>query len=227
MNKTHLDYFRDRSEREHPWTGNKLRDWWTSVFGDQPTRLQPSTVSRDKLKSICANSDYSNREALAAVMAWGGMRRSHGRGLIVNLEKICDIVGNLRCGQLSRDGAYSQFFELRRNGQLRGMGPAYYTKLIFFCSPKHDGFIMDQWTSKSINLIYDTRVVDLTYAGHVSDKNDATTYVKFCHAVEELAQKGGWTTEEAEMRLFSYGGKTKGLWREYVIKNWKRPGKQL
>ena len=173
MNKIHCNQFLTISEGEHPWTGLKPRNWWASVFGDQSTRLEALPISRDKLKKLCANTEYSDREALAAVLAWGGMRRSHGRDLRANIDGICNIVSGLRNGQLSKNDAYSQFFEMRHEGKLRGMGAAYYTKLIFFCAPKHDGYIMDQWTSKSINLIYGTNVVDLTYAGHVSDKNDA------------------------------------------------------
>ena len=101
------------------------------------------------------------------------------------------------------------------------MGAAYFTKLIFFCSPKHDWYIIDQWTSKSVNLISEKKLVKLTNGGHVSDANDASTYIEYCEFIENLSLMGGWCREDTEKRLFSFGGKKKGAWRSYVIENWK------
>lgn len=218
VKKTHLDQFLKLSADDHKWIGRKPLDWWIQVFGDRRTRLRPGPVSRHQLKVLCKNPEYSNKEVLAAVMAWGGMRRNHGRAQIQNLKATCKIVSELRTGQLTKYEAYGRFFERRRNGQLPCMGPAYYTKLIFFCTPRHDGYIMDQWTSKSINLIYGTRIVDLNNKGLVTDRNDVGTYEPFCRAVERLARYGKWSPEETEIRLFSYGGAKKGAWRDYVIR---------
>jgi hypothetical protein len=72
MNKTHLDQFLKLSEDDYRWKGLKPLDWWINVFGDSRTRLRSATVSRDQLKALCENPKYSDKEALAAVMAWGG-----------------------------------------------------------------------------------------------------------------------------------------------------------
>jgi len=218
----HLEKFRECSEEEHKWVGLNILDWWESVFPGEATSLPPKAVTRGELKALCADPSFSDQETLAAVMAWGGMRRNHGRELHPNLGKICKVVGTLRSGKLSRQEAFSEFLKHRLNGNLRGMSAAYFTKLIFFCSPQHDGYIMDQWTSKSVNLIKNEKLVHLTYAGHVSDKNDASTYCQFCEFIEDLSQEQGWTPEETEVRLFSYGGKNKGKWRAHVVQNWHR-----
>jgi len=218
----HLNTFLQSSANDHKWIGLNVLDWWESVFPDQKTKLPSKSVSRDELKALCADQAFSDQEAVAAVLAWGGMRRNHGRGLSPNLQKICRIVASLRSGQLTRYEAFSAFYTLRLEGSLTGMSAAYFTKLIFFCAPKNDGYIMDQWTSKSVNLISGKQVVNLTHAGHVSDHNTATTYIKFCEYVEELSKRGCWTPEETEIRLFSYGGRNKGEWRSYVIANWSR-----
>jgi hypothetical protein len=86
MNKTHLDQFLKLSEDDYRWKGLKPLDWWINVFGDSRTRLRSATVSRDQLKALCENPKYSDKEALAAVMAWGGMRLNHGRAQKPNLK---------------------------------------------------------------------------------------------------------------------------------------------
>ncbi len=78
---------------------------------------------------------------------------------------------------------------------------------------------MDQWTSKSVNLISGKGIVNFTYAGHVSDENDASTYTEICEFVEHLAQQSAEDAEETEIRLFSHGGKKKGAWRSLVKEN--------
>ena len=223
MNEKHFEKFKNKSKPEPKWVGGNVFNWWLSVFNIQDTRLKPTKeLCRNQLKTLCASADYSDVEAFAAVMAWGRMRRDHGRQLKTNIENVCDVVGHLRRGQYSSVDAYSKFFDLRYDKTLPGMGAAYYTKLIFFCSPKHDGYIMDQWTSKSINLIFGSEIVDVTPPGWVNDKNNSTTYNKFCRCIEKLSQRGGWSPEDTEIRLFSKGGAKKDCWRSYVIHNWSR-----
>ena len=100
------------------------------------------------------------------------------------------------------------------------MTAAYFTKLIFFCPRQHDGYIMDQWTSKSVNLIFDEKIVDLSKAGFVTDTNNADKYERFCRCIEELGEAAGWEPEETELRIFSEG-RGRGAWRNYVIENWR------
>ena len=205
---------------DHKWVGRNPSNWWESVFPGQNNKLPSKSVSREELKTLCADHAFSDQETVAAVMAWGGMYVNHGRKLGSNVKKLSEIVGSLRSGDLTRDEAFSAFHDQRLKGKLKGMGAAYFTKLIFFCSPEHDGYIMDQWTSKSVNLISEKTLVNLSYAGHVSDANDASTYIEFCEFIENLSLMGGWSPEETEMRLFSFGGTQKGEWRSYVIENW-------
>ena len=104
-----------------------------------------------------------------------------------------------------------------------GIGPAYYTKLIFFCHPKHDGYIMDQWTARSANLLIDQsdnriRLNKSKYFQGVSDFNNQCVYEEFCCNVERLAKEcGNPYPSEIEEALFSKGGRNKLDWRRYVI----------
>jgi hypothetical protein len=99
------------------------------------------------------------------------------------------------------------------------MGPAYYTKLICFTNRNLGGYIMDQWTAKSINLLTNSNLVSLTSGGLVSDSNDCNTYEMFCNYIEELAKHTKLSPLDTEEALFSYGGKKKGYWRNTIIKH--------
>lgn len=107
----------------------------------------------------------------------------------------------------------------------RGWGPAFFTKLIFFVRPADDGYIMDQWTGKSVNLLTGKPLVHLSYKGHVTDNTSADDYEEFCKVVEDLANICGSSGGEAEDRLFSHGGRKPGEWRAYVRRHWARPTK--
>ena len=71
----------------------------------------------------------------------------------------------------------------------KGCGPAYYTKLMFYFS-NGNAYIMDQWTSKSIELLSEERIgIHLLkdQRGHrVSNKNHSGIYEEFCNRVEIL-----------------------------------------
>lgn len=221
INKTHFNCLRRISTNEQKWVGANVADWWCRAFSERNPNLPNKKLSRKELKALCAeNSGFTDAEAFAAVMAWGGMRRDHGRLVKTRIDAVSGIIGRLRNGVLSRSQAFSEFHNLRTAKILPGMTAAYFTKLIFFCPRRHDGYIMDQWTSKSINLLFGDEVVDLSKAGFVTDKNDAERYEHFCKCIEQLGRHAGWDPEETEVRLFSEGRK-KGAWRNYVIANWR------
>jgi hypothetical protein len=126
----------------------------------------------------------------------------------------------------TREEAYTLFTVLRKSNKLKGMGPAYFTKLICFVNPELKGYIMDQWTSKSINLLFENKTVDLTNSGHVADKNSASVYEDFCFKIEYLADLLNLKPIDLEENLFSNGGVNKAKWRQFVVDNWNNSGKQ-
>jgi hypothetical protein len=120
---------------------------------------------------------------------------------------------------------------------MSGIGPAYYTKLIFFLGDG-EGLIMDQWTSKSINLIHEENVIKLT-GGYVSRFAGSGMYQKYVHCVAELAEGMGLSGTEfqknnkMEELIFSISAKKKpkfltrqeheivSAWRSYVEREWR------
>lgn len=94
----------------------------------------------------------------------------------------------------------------------------------------HDGYIMDQWTSLSVNLLFSRSahpIVDLTTAKFkgrrtdtVSDRNSADDYEAFCLCIDELAENLGIQgPAKAEEWIFSKGGRHPAPWRSHVLAN--------
>lgn len=175
----------------------------------------------------------------AAILGWGGMQRHHGRKLFEQ-DAWLEIASAIHRGEHSRADAYDAFASLRANGGLPGMGPAYFTKLIFFLMPRTNpsrpvGYIMDQWTACSFNLLVGDPAAVMTdatlgWAGPeqpsaqylVSDHNSGERYERFCRAIEELAVDLDLSPDETELLLLSEGGRSPYPWREYVKKH-RRP----
>jgi len=108
------------------------------------------------------------------------------------------------------------------------MGPAFFTKLIYFFgkSATDRGYIMDQWTARSANLLLDTplvHVIETRSGSWVSDKNSEEVYEIFCQFIERLSHELNVTTDLAEEIIFSNGNKgrlhTRGAWRDYVLRH--------
>lgn len=223
----HLAKFRECRE-ETGWQSKNLRKWAQNVKVDPAisANLPDSVVDRDYLKNLCSSKDVSDEQCFIAIMAWGGMKTKHGELAWQIRASWIPIIAKLRSGMLTRKEAYQQFHDMRKIHPHCGMGPAYYTKIIFFAGPEHDGYIMDQWTSLSINLLTEglpaspVKMKTSTYRGRrsdsVSDSNDAETYESFCQIIEGLAKAVLLTPEETEKRMFSQGGRNPAPWRSYV-----------
>jgi len=202
------------------WRGINALDWGMYV---QPVNFNEK-LNKKLVRSDLLNENFTNAltdfELTVAILSWGGMNREHAKTLYKNNDWI-NLVSSLRSKEInSRKEAYNEFYKLRKGGKLKGMGPAYFTKLICFANPKLNGFIMDQWTSKSINLLCDKELIKLTKSGHVKDNNTPDIYELFCEIVEDLSKKYNVKPIVLEENLFSNGGFNKGSWRKYVVNNW-------
>lgn len=227
----HLNAFKaSLSESVKPWVGLAPRSWGKDVIseGFRIEKLPADPQSRTDLFKMAANTNVSDHTFATSVLAWGGMKRDHGRSVFSDSSSWLPIVGQLRSEHISSVEAYAKFLDLRSARRLPGMGPAYFTKLIFFAAPSHDGFIMDQWTARSTNLLLNSAVIHTivtkSNSGRiqhtVSDKNDADIYQKFCNFICKLADELGYRGRESQIEeaLFSTG-RGKGHWRNYVIRH--------
>ncbi len=179
-------------------------------------------------------SNVNTATVCAAILAWGGMHDKHRKRLFeLENKEWLEVACELRKGNLERTKAYDRFKKLRRHAKLRGMGPAFFTKLIYFLMPQKSarfkpGYIMDQWAGSSINLLTGEEIVlmdvqkpwDSNNGGSesktkftVSHENDGQNYEKFCEEVNWLAGHLGKCPSQIDRALVSKRRKT---WREYV-----------
>jgi hypothetical protein len=213
--------------------------WFAYVSPSKRDELPTHRCNRGDLFQL-VKSEPRIEIVSAAILAWGGMHRHHGKQLFERNGWL-EIAQHIREGGYSRGEAYDAFAELRAEGDLPGMGPAYFTKLIFFLMPRAGnserlvGYIMDQWTACSINLLLDDPSAIRTDAMYswsgsekvssqyvVSDHNSRDQYERFCQAVEALAADLQLSPEATELLLLSEGGRNPHPWRQYVKQN-RRP----
>jgi len=222
MNQTHLNVLIEIGNNDQGYVGNNSLSWGNYVLGknvnlDQYLNKQ---FNRYELFNYCQNIENSNLNILVAILSWGGMNRKHGQLLFNNLNHVLSIVEDLRHNQFqNRKAAFDLIQNKRKQGLLPGLGIGYFTKLICFLAPNLNGYIMDQWVSKSVNLLMDEKIVTIQGGGWVNDQNDSEVYEKFCSVIDELAIILNCEGFEAEKRIFSVG-RGHGLWRNYLIQNY-------
>jgi hypothetical protein len=222
MNTIHFRQFEQCRELPQGSAGRKVASWAETIAAGLSSRynLDDEAIDRSRLKAICADPRSSDERRFLACMAWGGMRSNHGRSAWSSKEYWLHELQELGRVQ-SRECAYSIFSNLRRRKRLPGVGPAYFTKLIFFMRPDLYGYIMDQWTAKSVQLIAGSQWPELSAQGHVLDSNTPDRYENFCSDVDRIAERCQLNGEATEAKMFSSGGRNPGGWRKYVRMNWR------
>ncbi len=214
--------------------GHDVLTFSSPMSGVQQDLLTTGAINRTGLFNLVENKRANIETVTAAILAWGGMRASN-RNYLNNAKsrKWLDLSSEIRTGQHDRQSAYAAFLDLRKCGEIPGMRPAFFTKLIHFLMPRSTenkpvGCIMDQWAGCSINLLLGERLV-LMNSIHdwkknkggfqkrsrytVSDQNCADTYERFCCAIEALAKELEVDAVATDRALVSQSG---APWREYV-----------
>lgn len=139
------------------WNGINAKDWGNYFYEKSLNQSLELKITRKELLDTEFVDKLTNEELAIAILSWGGMNREHGKSLFKHNEWL-NLIGKMRGDEIqTREEAYELFKNLRKNKKLKGMRPAYFTKLICFVNPKLKGYIMDQWTSKSINLLFDNK----------------------------------------------------------------------
>ncbi|UUO32320.1 MULTISPECIES: 8-oxoguanine DNA glycosylase OGG fold protein [Bradyrhizobium] len=225
--------------------GRSPERWFKDIDPRQLTmRVGPlrPTTNRPELLAMATDRSVGTLELCISVLAWGGMHGKN-RDLLFErpLEPWISIANRIRDDELSRSESYDAFAALRSSGNsaIVGMGPAYFTKLIYFLAPAASsrvakGYIMDQWLGCAINLLTGRQVVKLDQHltwklkknkpvlradSFVSNLNTGQDYEAFCQLVEALSAELGtaWTPELTERALIAEGGRTPHPWRSHVV----------
>ena len=190
-------------------------------------------IDRCDVRKFVDNKDANALAKVLFILAWGGMNLHNASYALKSYQNCWEkIVDAMLEKNLCRDEAYKRFHSLVKNEKLTHMGPAYFTKLIYFLEPKHNGYIMDQWTARSMNLLrksdeYEIQLISTTR--RKSDglrnfrvnpiENNVSNYSAFCEDLERLAEYLGRNPEETEKIIFSKGGRVNkmGCWRRFVL----------
>jgi hypothetical protein len=176
--------------------------------------------TREEVRSLCRDNRLDLMYRYICAMAWGnqgpGLRHRHAIAAWAQRDRLRPILARVYAGDLDRAEAYTLFCG---QGMILGLGPSYFTKLLYFFSPIETFYIMDQWTAKSINYLCKERVVPMA-GDNVATRKDGDHYELYCRAVETLAAMTRETEDlsgaQTEMRLFCHGGRPPGAWRKII-----------
>lgn len=210
----HYDEFVATRFVEQAAVGEKPRKW-VARLGLQnvldAATLPNTQLNRTDVRLICRDPNQSVLFGYVCAMAWGKQSRGNVKDAWEEHAKVADLLLQLRAGGLSRRQAYDLFCGA---GEVKGLGPSYFTKLLYFFSPALDFYIMDQWTAKSINLLTGAHVVRV-YDSSPTRDNKGGNYQAFCEEIDHLAELLGQTGEQIEQCLFAGDG-AQTSWRAYV-----------
>ena len=190
-------------------------------------------IDRCDVRKFVDNKDANALAKVLFILAWGGMTLPNAKKALESYQNCWKkIVDDMLEMNLCRDEAYNRFHCLIKDKNLTHMGPAYFTKLIYFLEPKHNGYIMDQWTARSMNLLRKSNEYEIQLiptARRKSDgfrnfrvdptNNNSCIYRAFCEDLEHLAEYLNIDSEETEKQIFSRGGMLEkmGCWRRFVL----------
>lgn len=179
-------------------------------------QLPAGRLDRAEVRAICRDLGRPVLFGYVCAMAWGGQgvgpTRRHTRTAWEARDRLEAVLEELRGRDLTRAEAYELF--LREDG-IPGLGPSYWTKLLFFFARRDDLYVMDQWVAKSVNLLTGREVVPLA-GGCPARKNPAAVYEAYCAEIDRIAGRLGLTGSQAEEKLMSRGGRSPGDWRRHV-----------
>ena len=150
----------DKFDPDRPG-GKNWKTFVNKLSGVNGACLEPTALigglTRKKVFELAADGKrVATIDVCAAILAWGGMSMAtdkSGRGLHHRFFEQAkhgwlEVAEDIRKGEVSRKEAYEFFRSLRSENRLRGVGPAYFTKLIYFLMPRgldaeKQGYIMD------------------------------------------------------------------------------------
>jgi hypothetical protein len=154
LDATQVAHFREIAQLPSlAWAGKAPARWVSSlkISFEDPNNLIDRSISRSELINLWRDPNISTETCFLSTMAWGGMKAGHGRSIWATRKDWLPVCEQLRAGIIpNRVEAFEAFRLLRHGGKLPGMGPAYFTKVLFFARPIQDAYILDQWTARSM-----------------------------------------------------------------------------
>jgi hypothetical protein len=226
-----------RLQQTHWEVFKKIRFVPQGPFGDNPSKwaarlgvsylssaLPDNQLTRQQVRAECLDPTKDVMHGYICAMAWGlqgtGAKIGNAKSALCNHDEIRHRLTRLRQETLSRREAYDLF----ATRPINGLGPSYFTKLIYFFRQHPDvSYIMDQWTGKSIDLLTGRKIVRMDMFSPAKS-NCGDNFDGFCRVIDFLAAVTGNNGDEVEQRLFSQNGQHRrplGPWRLHVRDKWK------
>lgn len=129
-----------------PYTDGGMRTWkWaTGIFKSDSWIHLPNTKVNRKDLFLYSKSDMPSKDLFMYIMSWGGMKpRNATYTEKLGFNYVLKTMDDLRTNKISSFEAYEQLHSYKKKKKIGGMNPAFYTKLIYFCSTQDGSFIMD------------------------------------------------------------------------------------
>lgn len=235
---TTLALLREQADPSN-WIGFSTEAWarsWSNEALAMRCAAHPElcrALDRYETWEFCHRSDLELDLRAYAAMAYGGANVGKG---VANNWRLAESMPNLlplldALPTLTREDAYERFRELRRRHLLRGIGPSFFTKLMYFFGCP-GAYILDQWLAKSILALRainrrldsagiqvfelaDGNGIRLSHGGKgIRDSVSGLDYEFYCRELEVLAEILGLRDgAEVERWLFSAPGSP---WRQYL-----------
>ncbi|VWC22244.1 hypothetical protein BLA13014_05784 [Burkholderia aenigmatica] len=200
-------------------------------------------LRRDETWTMCHDAVIDPDLLVYAVLAYGGANMGPGGR---NNWRVAESMPNLlpllaELPTLTRAEAYERFRHLRRRRLLRGIGPSFFTKIMYFFGCK-GAYILDQWLAKSILALraqnwragacaepvfelIDGNGIRLSFGQGegIRDSVSGFDYDFFCRELEALTEKLGLPDgAEVERWVFS---SPQSDWRLFLnTLDWTSPG---
>lgn len=182
------------------------RSRWLAAFPDyrDVARDVPEQLDRAALRSLCrgaATDERSAKRAIFAVMAWGHGSNGNGpyrAGPVLSARGTPERL-RLVAGTLSTDGTLAAYRRLADGGdcRLKGLGPAFGTKYLYFCQPE----------GQSPTALIHDRLVSEWLLGHAglalsSEQWSVRTYGAYLDQMEAWADDLGCSPDDVELCIF-------------------------
>ena len=166
-------------------------------------------LARQQVLRCCHDPEIPPLAAFALCMAWGGQRMDHYRQCL-NSPTLLHMLTELRQSR----GTRLQDYAMASGMRVAGLGTTFLSKLLYFLRPTRDAYVIDQWVTKSLQMLVDPCPLRPIKWGGPHPETTPIEYDEACRCLEEIGEKlGGLSGETTEQLLFSHPG---GAWRSII-----------
>ena len=135
LEPTHYREFKNNILKIQNWSGNNIQNYIRGIDNESFENLleyyPDKHLTRENLFDLVKNNMITTEICLNSILIWGGIKRNHFRMMLQHKNKWIAACENIRNNNLNRNISYKSFEEIRSSGS-SGIGPAYFTKLIYF-----------------------------------------------------------------------------------------------